>query len=672
MTTTTAPVRSTTPARRAAQGLATLALLKVNFDRGRDHLDMFMPFVADCVSAHPTDDFTTEEIRASLVTRHGLSLPESVLATLLVRSKKRGDLTRQAGRYIRMRGKLDHADISSTRDEIAGEHANVAEALRQYAATRGLVVPSDEEALALILRFFERFHVAMLVDEAPGSLVRLDEVLSRREAAVVARFLERTAVTDPARQQYVTRMLEGYVLQNALLLKDISIINRRFRWLAVYLDTGFILRVLGLAGEAHASSTRETLDLLRATGADLRVFERTLEEVERILRVYQNKLRTHEGILSLRPTDVTRHLLVSHYKPSDVATAIALIRQNLTQLGIVVRPYPERDSRHTLDERSLTDRLRRPEESELEPRVTHDVDSVAAILTLRQGERPRSLDNARAVFATTSASVIQTVRDWYRACGESGVPPVVHAWALSNAAWLKKPTAMTAQKLHELVALCSAALSPNPKAWRHFVSELKRLGREGQFTSSQQVAVVVRELAACNLCEIEGEDPDCKTIAEVIERAREEEEARTRQTVALVQAEGDRQIAKADEARLAAEQALADERSARASVVEAQRQQDLLLRGRALTVARIVAGGAFLAAGLLIALGVGLMLPTAFPEGNTLLVTIAAWGVAGLVAVFSVMNLVSGTSLQALRAQLQVVIERKVLLWFSGNTSAGR
>ena len=51
---------------RVAQGLATLALLKVNFDQGHDHIEMFMPFVRDCIGSLSTDEFGYLELGSTI------------------------------------------------------------------------------------------------------------------------------------------------------------------------------------------------------------------------------------------------------------------------------------------------------------------------------------------------------------------------------------------------------------------------------------------------------------------------------------------------------------------------------------------------------------------------------------------------------------------------------
>ncbi len=165
-------------AARATQGVATLALLKVNFDQGHDHIEMFMPFVRDSIAALSESTFAVEELRVSIKARHELNLPESVLATLLGRAVHRGDLRRELGRYIRLKTRPADSQISELRVQVEREHANVASALRLFAAAHAVELGTDEEALGLLLRFFEHFHVGLLIDESRGPLFRMNEVVS--------------------------------------------------------------------------------------------------------------------------------------------------------------------------------------------------------------------------------------------------------------------------------------------------------------------------------------------------------------------------------------------------------------------------------------------------------------------------------------------------------------
>ncbi len=244
----------------------------------------------------------------------------------------------------------------------------MAKRLLEFAGAQGIQFAAEEDALALILAFLEQHQVSIILAPDPAGIIVTGEILSRRESAVVARFLHDVFRSEPQITDYVQRMLEGLVLQNALLLKEIDLVRRKFRALEVFFTTGFLFRALGLVDQAGSMAARETLHLLRLTGARFGVFEKTIEEMKRILQVYERYLGNSEGISRLRPTDVTRYFLANRYRPSDVTMVIALLEKNIRDLGMAIRPFAPHDPRHTLDEASLSQRFRRAEETDREPR----------------------------------------------------------------------------------------------------------------------------------------------------------------------------------------------------------------------------------------------------------------------------------------------------------------
>ena len=147
--------------------------------------------------------------------------------------------------------------------------------------------------------------------------------------------------------------------------------------------------------------------------------------------------------------------MTKRFSPSDVREMIALLEQEVGAAGFQVATIPRRVSKHVSAEQGLSVRLADPTTGDgRAPRVVHDVDCVAGILTLREGHRSQNLDDARAVFVSDSPLVIRNVRLWWREDErELSIEPVVHVRALSNFAWLKKPSAGSELKVRELLAL---------------------------------------------------------------------------------------------------------------------------------------------------------------------------------------------------------------------------
>jgi hypothetical protein len=531
----------------AAKGLATVALLKANFDAGKDHLEMFQPFVRDCVPHLERDDFAVDELRAAVLERHSLAIPIDTLRTLLARlGRERKPLVkREAGRYFRLRPDSGVPDLAQARAAVESRQQVVAQALLDFAESKGLHLRSAEDALALILQFLGRYHVSMALavpldlsaiepepDEAGGQ---------RRSMVVVASFLKQVVERDDVLTATLHQMLEGFVLQNALFLKDISIAARRFDNLEVFLDTALLFATLGLTGEAAQVAMDEALALLRETGARLAAFDVTLKEMRRILSVYEEHLATSEGRLTLHPTEVTMFVLNKRYTPSDIREIGALLERRLLDRAINVRQVPTHRPEFTLDEEALTRSLASQQprygfrkRNGSDPRVRHDVDCIAGVLTLRAGRSAASLDHSRAVFATASWLTLKNTLEWFEKQGSADVPPLIHHLTLSNIAWLKKPASAVKLQLHELVAMCAAVLVPSRRLWEGFVAHLRRLQAAGDLTSDELAAIVASNMTKNLLVEQERDDGDydAGSLSQVVERVKASYQEEARHAVA--------------------------------------------------------------------------------------------------------------------------------------------
>ena len=565
------------------RGLATIALLKVNYDAGRDHIDMFIPFALDAMRSLDTDSFGIGQVKKVITKRFQLTIPDHTLSTVLSRACKQGYCRRSAGLYERQLDTSPIVDLTEQIKSVEREHKLLASRLRQFAADTRVPIASDDDGLQVLLAFVDDKHVAMILDEAEGVLFRSRaSALSGDQTRVTAQFLKKCYESEPELTKYVQRMVEGFVLQNALLLRDIGSSPGFFRDLLVYFDSLFLLRALGLAGVDSQRASRELIDLLRATRAQLFVFERTVAEMKRILRYYQAKIGSTSGIADLRKGVITQHLISQRYSPSDVAQALGLMDTQLRGLGLTIRSFPKHHVASTLDEEDLTQRLQRPGQP-VDERVRHDVDCAAAIMTLRREQEARSLDTAGAVFVTTNKAVVDTVRDWYKSQGKSGVPPMVRHLTLSTAAWLKKPEAAGNVKLNELIASCSVALQPSAQRWQALKDQLEKLKQTGELSSEEMVAVVAHELTEARLIECDdAEYEDPSTVTEIVEAARKD-----------ITAETKRRLAEAD-AALAEERRRASVAEDQAAVsAEQQRQTELKILAAATQAGNIARASAF-------------------------------------------------------------------------------
>ncbi len=468
-----------------------------------------------------------------MLSRHGLAVPRHTLRTLLSRTTKGGLVSRQYGRYFR-RHDFPQSNIPEAKAKIDAEHSQLTSQLRNFLADHSQPVETDEDALALLLEFLERNHVGMVLDDSYQDRTDFGESRSHGKSRLLIRFVKDVVPLNDRLTSILQRMLEGFVLQNALVLNDIGSAKRKFKDLAVYLDTRLVLQALGYQGKASQVATNEMIAMLKRAGARVAVFDATIKEIRGLLSFYQQRLGTAEGRNSLNPNALTRFLLINQYTPSDVVQISALLNQAVQEAGLTIKPVPSRIPRYTLDESDLARRLAKTDAPEYEPRVWHDVDCVASVLTLRRSILPEDIDDAKAIFVSATGLVIRNVTEWYRrqldtehrnGKADRVVPPVVHHFAISNAAWLKFPAAGQKLKIHELIALCSAALQPSPKTWGKFKRHLRDLQDSGVVSSDETAAILVNQFTDVGLSRLEDHstddtDIDSDSMDEVIARVR--------------------------------------------------------------------------------------------------------------------------------------------------------
>lgn len=509
-----------------AGALVTIAFLKAQLDSGNDHLGIFMPLVLDAAKAISAQSFTAADIQEKITQKHDMAIPEHTIATLLKRgiSGNYFSRDRDIGRYRFEKSYKFTIDISSEMSRIKEGQLRLADALIDHCSRRHLEVESQESALELLFKFIEEEQIAILLGANTSS--QTSEGTTTKERTIIAEFLTYIIKTDEAYSAVLDDILTGLVLYRAALLPDLGVKTRKFNNLKVIFDSNLIRQAIGYEGMSSRTLLRETIDLLKEAGVQCIALDKSIQEIRRILNMYEDRLATSEGRLSLRPTPMTRYVLTSLLSSSDIREMKALLEEEIKSAGFQLLSVPHRIPDLTSAEQSLAKRLADSvTKDELEPRVLHDVDCIASVLIFRLGKIAFDIENAGAVFATSSYKVIKSVRTWWTDDQRgSGFEPIVNIRGLTNLAWLKQPKMRKEFKKMELLTLCTAALRPTPDVWKKFIRHLNNLEKKKQITSDETAAIVISSLCDQLLHEVEIGDPsdiDAHSLDEVVYRVRE-------------------------------------------------------------------------------------------------------------------------------------------------------
>ena len=509
----------------SAGGLVTVAFLKAQLDSGNDHLGIFQPLILDAAKSFGSVSFVKQEVQERLATLHGVAMPQHVIGTLLDRQIRAGNIRRDAGRY-QITSSMDLVpNIDGSIRAINESQAFLGQSLLDHCKRRGFEVSTPDEALEILFRFLETEQVDLLLGGTSSITEAKDS--SRKERLLTAEFIRDIVANDEQLSSVLNRMLEGLVLYHAAFLPDLSAANRKFQNFRVAFDSSLVRQAIGLEGEAARSLCAETIKLLKSSGVQCFVFEKSVDEIQRILSFYENQIGTTAGRNAIHGA-MARHLLTNRLAPSDLRQISALLTMKIQETGLVIMPMPPRQKATTSGESKLSERLAsdHAKPDEIEARVQHDVDCIAGVLTLRGGHRSMTLENARAVFAADQPLVIRNVvRWWFQDEKENGIEPIAHIRALANLAWLKRPAVASTYKFRELISVCTVALRPTKDTWRKFLRHLEKLEREKTLSEAEMGAIIVSTTSDKLLREAEvaeGEDIDITTLDEIVVKVKEE------------------------------------------------------------------------------------------------------------------------------------------------------
>ena len=210
---------------------------------------------------------------------------------------------------------------------------------------------------------------------------------------------------------------------------------------------------------------------------------------------------------------------------------VALMRKNLERMAIRVHQLPKHRPEHTEDERALAELLRDPErpKGSDDDRVWHDVQAVAAVLTLRAGVAVSHVGQAKYVFVSDGVHTVRNVEKWCRETDQGGLAPMVHFRSVVGTAWVGHPTDAPDVPMAQLVAVCAGVLRPSEELWSRFIGHLERLVESGELTDDESIVVLASELTREKLSSGEfADDTEAETLKEVIDRVRGDREQKMR------------------------------------------------------------------------------------------------------------------------------------------------
>ncbi len=469
--------------------LVSLAILKTNFDQGKDIYRTLSPLVLDAIKETGLDIISVPSIKEEISRIFGLNIPFHVIDTILLRLRNENYIKiDKINSNVKTLIKLKNCEkLTTVSDEIINQLESLIDDIVNYVKGPLNSQISDCEAEEALLSFLDYYQVEIFCQNGAEKIVPVEVKETDKNNFIIASYLQYLVSNNSPKIKYLENIAKGYMLSNALYLPSPHSPKNSFQNTKLLFDTTFLIYALGYAGEPRKEPCIELLKLLYELGANLFCFQHTIEEMGNALEnvsILIDQNRYDDIPLAAKPT--VEHFISINAKGSDIKFFKTRLKDNLISLNITIIESPDyRDHYLQIDEESLRDNLSKniPYGPHSENAIYRDVKSISSIFRLREGKICENVETSKALFITSNFKLAKTVRNHFHSKGLSkGFPLCITDNVLTNLIWLKSPIKSPNLPLKRIIADSYAMINPSQELWKKYVSEIEKLKDQGEIT----------------------------------------------------------------------------------------------------------------------------------------------------------------------------------------------
>lgn len=489
----------------------------------KDYVENFLPLIATLIrkDSKYSGGFTEQQIIKDFETTYGLRIPYHPMHVVLGRATKRGLVKLERRLYYPIDKKIRELDISGQSLRLEQEEAKVVSEFLKFCNYKFSKQLTEEEARTGLVSYLKDHDVDVIIGSTRHSVLP-DVSQNQQLVFFFASFVKAIYEKEPVLYQFLVDIAVGYIFATVLLNENLDNYQGRFRGKCIYLDTGLVLKALGFEGADNAAAYLDFLEMLKDQGAELNIFEHTLDEMIMVLEGCRAWVASRDFSPG-KASPVSLYLHDSGYTESDVQhlTATLSARCNSFGLRVVPEPDPNTQWEYQISESDLRRDIneeygKSPQFDEHSKALTidRDIRSVSAVYKLRQGYRPRLLSDAKHTFVTTNGGLAKIVFDFDRKQhgGAFSIPVCLTDVFVGTIAWLHSPNAVEKLNYKKLVADCYAVLQPSHALLARFADAVDKLRKDGLISADEELIVRSDHLSREILMEFTYGDPSAVDI----------------------------------------------------------------------------------------------------------------------------------------------------------------
>lgn len=464
--------------------LVNLAMLETIRARKSGYfLDHFVSFLAVALSSNNTEELSLDDAKALLEREFGIILPYSSAKLILSRACKKGILKKGEVLYTRIYEQCEKiaSQFKSRKQDIIASQKKLFLAFISFAKDRHELELNEADAETIFADYLQKYQLDVVNFESPKAILEYGHDIKNVEYLVCSFITELHQNKDQIFND-LEKVIRGYLVANYVNLKGTESERAHLKGTIVVLDTPLLMGLGGFNGKIRADSCQQMIQLGQSLGISFVVFEHIYEEWESIFHAWINDLRNRN--FKAFNSSTLALLQAKGFDASAIETMIPRLKSNLEKVGIKIVDRPTFNPAFVLDESNLYEHLKQSGLSETNNRLDRDIQSIAAVYSLRKGRARMSFQEQPAILVTSNGSLIRETLSFFKKdFSEKSIPLLCSELWLTNICWMLNPDLFPELPRRLMVANCYSTMYADDKFWDSFLNRLRRLKGEGKISS---------------------------------------------------------------------------------------------------------------------------------------------------------------------------------------------
>jgi|YNPMSStandDraft_1061717.scaffolds.fasta_scaffold05612_4 hypothetical protein len=468
--------------------LITYSLIKSLYEKCKDYLDVFVPFV---VNSFPNgeQECTIETLSNNLEIKFGLKVPEYTLNTIITRSSRSGYIKRKQKKCcLEEKGKKIVSEIKSKQEEIGRDFNALLEDIRTFISEKfGLSL--DSKNIEEILNSFIKKQQSSLLTFFNPQLLNEEWKEKNINEFYLIEYFKIAKNQKPNEFKTLEKIFYGALISTIINKKDITTINRKFRKLQIFFDSNFMFSIMDLHYHYICKPAKELFEVLKTDNKfQLKVFDFTVDEMVKVLKRYSKEKNRY--LHNVKVDSIYSSLRSKGWTSDDcIQFIVNMERKIYEELGVQIENTGIDLNEWDVEDKNIYSRLLQYKSYQNILGQRHDICSIYKIRELR-GRRPqREIENCGALFLSSDLKLTRFDYEEFKHKDTFTVSEVISDRFLNTLLWLKNPKTVKELPLETILSIHSEILIDRT-IWNRFYENLEKLKKDEKI-SDEDVATLI-------------------------------------------------------------------------------------------------------------------------------------------------------------------------------------